>query len=61
MSAKSSVITYDKKNLPWFGVVYDFYPTIPSPRLRDRKHTTRWIKIISNPKSWEMSYIYTYI
>ena len=51
---KSGVITFDKKNLPCFGVGYDFYPTcwvfsIPSSRLGDRKHTTRWIKIISNP------------
>ena len=28
-----------------------------SPRLGDRKHTTRWIKIISNPKPWEILYI----
>ena len=32
--------------------MFDFYPTccefsIPSPRLGDRKHTTRWMKITS--------------
>jgi hypothetical protein len=41
---------------------YDFYPTrcvfsIPSPRLADRKHTIRWIKIISHHKTWEILYI----
>ena len=32
--------------------------------LGDRKHTTRWIKIISNPKPWEilyLSYILTHL
>jgi hypothetical protein len=43
------------------GVII-FYPTrcvisIPSPRLRDRKHTTLWIKIISHHKTWEILYI----
>ena len=46
-------------------MVYDFYPTrcvfsIPSPRLGDRKHTTRWIKIIYHRKtldSLEILYI----
>jgi hypothetical protein len=52
----------DKKNLPWFVIWYDFYPTrcmfsIPSPRLGDRKHKTRWLKIISNHKPWEILYI----
>jgi hypothetical protein len=41
---------------------YDFYPTrcvfsIPSPRLGDRKYTTRWIKIISYHKPWEILYL----
>jgi hypothetical protein len=40
---------------------YDFYPTrcvsIPSPRLGDRKHTTRWIKIISHHKPWKILYL----
>jgi hypothetical protein len=45
-------IICDKKNLPWFVIWYDCYPTrcvisIPSPRLGNRKHKTRWIKIIS--------------
>ena len=31
--------------------------SIPSPRLGDRKHTTCWIKIISNPNPWEILYI----
>jgi hypothetical protein len=31
--------------------------SIPSPRLGDRKHTTRWIKIISHHKPWEILYI----
>jgi hypothetical protein len=40
---------------------YDFYPTrcvfsIPSPRLGDRKHTTRWMKIIPHHKPWEILY-----
>ena len=48
-----------KTNLPWFVIRYDFYPTrwvffIPSSRLGDRKYTTRWIKIISNHKPWEI-------
>lgn len=43
--------TSDKKNLSWFAIIYDCYPTchvffsIPSLRLRDRKHTTSWKKI----------------
>jgi hypothetical protein len=46
---------------PWASC----YPTrcvssIPSPRLRDRKHTTRWIKIISHHKPWEILYILQY-
>jgi hypothetical protein len=32
--------------------------SIPSPRLGDRKHKTRWIKIISNHKPWEILYIH---
>ena len=28
-----------------------------SPRLRDRKHTTRWIKIIFKTKPWEILYV----
>jgi hypothetical protein len=28
----------------------------PLPRLGDRKHTTRWIKIISHQKPWEILY-----
>jgi hypothetical protein len=52
----------DKKNFPWFVIWYDFYPTrcvfsIPSPRLGDRKHKTRWLKIISNHKPWEILYL----
>jgi hypothetical protein len=52
----------DKKKPPWFVIWYDFYPTryvfpIPSPRLGDRKHKTRWMKTISN-KPWEIFYIY---
>jgi hypothetical protein len=27
--------------------------SIPSPKLRDRKHTTCWIKIVSHHKAWE--------
>jgi hypothetical protein len=58
------MLIYDKKNLPYFVMWYDFYPTrcaffIPSPRPRDRKHTTRWIKIISHHKPWEILYVYT--
>jgi hypothetical protein len=30
--------------------------SIPSPRLGDRKHTTRWIKIVSHQKPWEILY-----
>ena len=61
---KSGVITCDEKYLPWFGVGYEFYSTlwvfsIPSPRLGDRKHTTRRIKIISIPKPWEILYLLT--
>jgi hypothetical protein len=53
----------DKKNLPWFVIWYDFYPTlcvfsIPSPRLGDRKYKTRWIKVISNHKPWEILYLF---
>ena len=52
---KNGIVTCDEKNLPWFLVGYDFYPTccvfpISSRRLGDRKHTTCWIKIISNHK-----------
>jgi hypothetical protein len=55
----------DKKNPPWFVIWYDFYPTrcvfsIPEPRLGDRKHKTRWIKIISNHKPWEILYLTLY-
>ena len=44
------------------GVGYDFYPTscvfsIPKPWRWDRKHSTSWIKIISNPKAWEILFI----
>ena len=52
---KNDIVTCDKKNTPCFGVGYDFYPTvfsIPEPLRGDRKHTTSWIKIISNP--WEI-------
>ena len=35
--------------------------SIPSPRLGDRKHTTRWIKILSNPKLWEILYLHEMI
>ena len=31
--------------------------SIPSPRLGDRKHTTCWLKIISNHNPWEILYI----
>jgi hypothetical protein len=31
--------------------------SIPSPRLGDRKHTTRWIKIILHHKPWEILYL----
>ena len=53
------------KDLPWFGVAYDFYPTscvffIPEPWRGDRKHSTSWIKIIANPKPWEILFI-TYL
>ena len=42
-------VTCDKKNLPWFVVGYDKYPThyvcfIPLPRLGDRKHATHFKK-----------------
>jgi hypothetical protein len=63
-SAKNNwFIICDKKNLPWFVIWYDFSPTrfvfsIPSPRLRDRKHKTCWIKIIANHKPWEILYIH---
>jgi hypothetical protein len=41
---------------------YDFYSTrcvfsIPSPRLGERNHTARWIKIISHHKTWEILYL----
>jgi hypothetical protein len=53
----------DKKNLPCFVMWYDFYLThsvfsISSPRIGDRKHKTRWIKIISNHKPWEILYVH---
>ena len=40
----TDVVTCDKKNLPWFGVKYDFYPTrcvfsILSSRLRNKKNS----------------------
>ena len=39
VKTKNGVVTYDKKNLPWFVVGYDFYLTcvfsIPSPKLGD--------------------------
>ena len=62
-TVKNQIKICEKKNLPWFMVRYDFYPTlcvfsIPSPRLGDRKHTTRWIKIISNHKPWEILYLF---
>ena len=38
VKTKNGVVTYDKKNLPWFVVGYDFYPTCCVSRLRDRKH-----------------------
>ena len=42
----------DKKNIPRFGVGYDFYPTlwvfsIPELKLVDRKHATSWILIFT--------------
>ena len=47
------------------GCIYDFYPTscvffIPEPWRGDRKHSTSWIKIIANPKPWEILFI-TYL
>ena len=49
-------------DLPWFVVVYDFYPTscvfsIPKPWQGDRKDTSSWIKIICNLKLWEILFI----
>ena len=46
----------------WYWIL--IFPThwvfsIPSPRLRDRKHTTPWIKIISHHKPWEILYTWT--
>ena len=42
----------DKKNIPWFGVGYDFCPTlwvfsIPELKLGERKHATSWILIFT--------------
>ena len=59
---KNGVVTCDKKNLPWLDMifiqlaVYTF--STPSPRLGDRKHTTRWIKIICNHKPWGILYLF---
>ena len=60
---RNGVLTCDKKILPWFGVGYDSYPThwlfsISSPRLRDKKHTIRWIQIVSIPKPTEILYLF---
>ena len=53
---KNVVVTRDEKNLLRFIVGNDFYPTsyvysIPEPWRGDRKHMTRWIKIISTHKA----------
>jgi hypothetical protein len=39
-------------NLPWFVMCIPF-----SPRLGGRKHSTRWMKIISHHKTWEILYL----
>jgi hypothetical protein len=31
---------------------------VPLPRLWDRKHATRWIKLVSHHKPWEILYVY---
>ena len=56
------VTACDKTNLSWFWVGYGFYPTrtvfpVPSPRLRDRKQTTRLIKTTPNAKPREVLYL----
>ena len=55
---KNGVTACDKKNLPWFVVWYDFYPTwclfsITLPRLGDRRHQTSWIKTHIQPQTME--------
>ena len=60
---RNGVETCDKTNFPRFVVGYEFYLSrcvfyIPLQRLGDITHTTRWMKIISNHKPWEILYLY---
>jgi hypothetical protein len=51
---KNNVVNYgDKKNQT--GCMF----SIPLPRLGDKKHTSHWIKIISNYKPWCILCVYT--
>jgi hypothetical protein len=54
----------DRKNLSWFVARYDFHQigcvfSISLPRHEDRKHTNRWMEIISSHKPFGNPMIFT--